>query len=190
MAHAPANCGATPRSWVSACCTTTTVAHGAAGLPRRILRASTAPGISISAITHSPSRRRCRGRVRCSALPPSSSLNFAAAGWFSSVVHAYPSDRIGCSSHATGLPRRCVPRFPVGSTPRSGSPEGCVNEPDPQPPRQPDSRRAAVLGLLIALLLIVLGLILVRVLGSAGRLQDCVMSGRTNCAPIDSAAPQ
>jgi len=65
-----------------------------------------------------------------------------------------------------------------------------VNEPDPQPPRQPDSRRAAVLGLLIALLLIVLGLILVRVLGSAGRLQDCVMSGRTNCAPIDSAAPQ
>lgn len=65
-----------------------------------------------------------------------------------------------------------------------------MNEPDPQPPRQPDSRRAAVLGLLIALLLIVLGLILVRVLGSAGRLQDCVMSGRTNCAPIDSAAPQ
>jgi hypothetical protein len=65
-----------------------------------------------------------------------------------------------------------------------------VNEPDPQPPKEPDSRRAAVLGLLVTLLLIALGLILVRVLGSAGRLQDCVMSGRTNCAPSDSAAPQ
>lgn len=65
-----------------------------------------------------------------------------------------------------------------------------MSEPHPQPPKEPDSRRAAVLGLLVTLLLIALGLILVRVLGSAGRLQDCVMSGRTNCAPIDSAAPQ
>ena len=61
---------------------------------------------------------------------------------------------------------------------------------EPQPPKEPDSRRAAVLGLLVTLLLVGLGLVLVRVLGSAGRLQDCVLSGRTNCAPIDSAAPQ
>jgi hypothetical protein len=47
-----------------------------------------------------------------------------------------------------------------------------------------------VLGLLVTLLLVGLGFVLVRVLGSAGRLQDCVLSGRTNCAPIDSAAPQ
>jgi hypothetical protein len=46
-----------------------------------------------------------------------------------------------------------------------------------------------LLGLLVALLLVVVGLILVRVLGSTGRLQDCVMSGRSNCAPIDTAAP-
>lgn len=60
---------------------------------------------------------------------------------------------------------------------------------DPGNPEPPDPRRGAVIGLLIALLLIVVGLILVKVLGDAGRLQDCVMSGRTNCAPIDSQAP-
>jgi hypothetical protein len=66
------------------------------------------------------------------------------------------------------------------------------HEPEPRPPQPPpaDSRRTAVLGLLIALLLVVLGLILVKVLGDAGRLQDCVLSGRTNCAPIDAAPPQ
>lgn len=55
----------------------------------------------------------------------------------------------------------------------------------PPAPKEPDSRRGALLGLLVALLLIAFGLILVRELGNAGRLQDCVMSGRTNCAPID-----
>jgi hypothetical protein len=58
---------------------------------------------------------------------------------------------------------------------------------DPRRPSQPGSRRAALLGLLVAVLLVVAGLILVRVLGASGRLQDCVMSGRTNCAPIDSS---
>jgi hypothetical protein len=60
----------------------------------------------------------------------------------------------------------------------------------PEEPRQPHeggSRRAAVLGLLVALSLIVIGLILVKLLGDSARLQDCVMSGRTNCAPIDSS---
>ena len=64
------------------------------------------------------------------------------------------------------------------------------NEPQsPRHPREPGSRRGAVVGLLIALLLIVVGLILVKVLGDAGRLQDCVLSGRTNCAPVDSQNP-
>ena len=64
---------------------------------------------------------------------------------------------------------------------------------EPQTPPDPgggDRRRGAVLGMLVALALIVLGLILVRVLGNAGRLQDCVMSGRTNCAPIEPAPAQ
>lgn len=65
-----------------------------------------------------------------------------------------------------------------------------MNEQVPRGQKQPASRRSAVLGLLVALLLVVLGFILVRVLGNAGRLQDCVLSGRSNCAPIDSGAPQ
>jgi hypothetical protein len=44
-----------------------------------------------------------------------------------------------------------------------------------------------VLGLLIALLLVAVGVIVVKVLGDSGRLQDCELSGRTNCAPIDTA---
>jgi hypothetical protein len=57
----------------------------------------------------------------------------------------------------------------------------------PQPPRGGDPRRRALLGLLLALALVALGLIIVRVLGDAGRLQDCVMSGRSNCAPIETS---
>ena len=63
------------------------------------------------------------------------------------------------------------------------------NHQQPPEPRQPDPRRAALVGMLVALLLIIVGLILVKKLGDAARLQDCVMSGRTNCAPIDTAPP-
>jgi hypothetical protein len=51
--------------------------------------------------------------------------------------------------------------------------------------RVPDPRWLALTGLLIALLLVLGGMFLIRKLGRAARLQDCVMSGRTNCAPID-----
>lgn len=57
---------------------------------------------------------------------------------------------------------------------------------EPRDPREPPSRRAALIGLLVTLALIVLGLVLVRLLGQSTRLEDCGMSGRTNCAPIDS----
>ncbi len=61
---------------------------------------------------------------------------------------------------------------------------------EPGSPRRPDPRGPALIGLLIALLLVLGGVLLIRVLGRAARLQDCVMSGRTNCAPInpDSSA--
>lgn len=55
-------------------------------------------------------------------------------------------------------------------------------------PQQPDSRRGALIGLLVTAVLVILGLILVKVLGDSGKLQDCVMSGRTNCAPIETSA--
>jgi hypothetical protein len=56
---------------------------------------------------------------------------------------------------------------------------------EPGVPR--DSRRAALVGLIVTLLLVTGGVVLVHILGRAARLQDCVMSGRTNCAPIDAA---
>lgn len=56
---------------------------------------------------------------------------------------------------------------------------------EPGNPRAPDPRWPALVGLLVTLLLVLGGILLIRELGRAGRLQDCVMSGRTNCAPIN-----
>lgn len=54
-------------------------------------------------------------------------------------------------------------------------------------PEEPDRRRGALIGLLVALLLVLGGLALARVLHDTSRLQDCLMSGRSNCAPIAPA---
>jgi hypothetical protein len=56
---------------------------------------------------------------------------------------------------------------------------------EPGNPRPPDPRGPALVGLLIVLVLVIGGVLLVRELRRMGRLQDCVMSGRTNCAPIN-----
>lgn len=37
----------------------------------------------------------------------------------------------------------------------------------------------------VVLVIIVIGVLLERELASSARLQDCLLSGRTNCAPID-----
>ena len=66
--------------------------------------------------------------------------------------------------------------FVPGEDPHSGT------------PRFPDPRRAAVAGLIVTVLLVAGSLLLVHALSRTARLQDCVMSGRTNCAPIDSPA--
>lgn len=56
---------------------------------------------------------------------------------------------------------------------------------EPETPRRaPDPRWLALTGLLVTLLLVVGGIFLIHELGRAARLQDCVMSGRTDCAPI------
>ncbi|HEY6452625.1 MAG TPA: hypothetical protein VIX87_08500 [Steroidobacteraceae bacterium] len=57
---------------------------------------------------------------------------------------------------------------------------------NPTGPPGPDSRRGAVAGLLVIVLLVVGGLLLVHVLRRMSAIQDCAMSGRTNCAPIDA----
>jgi hypothetical protein len=62
-----------------------------------------------------------------------------------------------------------------------------MDNPSPQHDPEPGggSRRGAVAGLVIVVVLLAAGLWLARELGSASRIQDCVMSGRSNCEPID-----
>ena len=50
------------------------------------------------------------------------------------------------------------------------------------------SRRGAVIGLILVLALVAVGCFLVEALRKNANLQDCVMSGRTNCAPLDVPA--
>ena len=48
-----------------------------------------------------------------------------------------------------------------------------------------ERRSAALIGLIIVLALAIAGVVLVRELREKSRLEDCLMSGRTNCAPIE-----
>ncbi|MGB6450358.1 MAG: hypothetical protein WBE92_06370 [Steroidobacteraceae bacterium] len=61
-----------------------------------------------------------------------------------------------------------------------------MSEPEPRKDEPTDSRRGALIGLVVILLLVVGGLLLQHVLHRESQLEDCVMSGRTNCAPIDA----
>jgi hypothetical protein len=49
-------------------------------------------------------------------------------------------------------------------------------------------RSAALIGLIIILVLAIAGVVIVRELREKSRLEDCLMSGRTNCAPIEVPA--
>jgi hypothetical protein len=52
--------------------------------------------------------------------------------------------------------------------------------------REAEERRtSALIGLIIVLALAIAGVLLVRDLGREATLEDCLMSGRTNCAPIE-----
>jgi len=52
--------------------------------------------------------------------------------------------------------------------------------------RQKASRRASLVALGVVVLLFVLGWFLTRELYSNQKIEDCVLSGRTNCVPIDT----
>jgi hypothetical protein len=52
--------------------------------------------------------------------------------------------------------------------------------------RQPDSRRGPMVALAIVVVLFVVGWVLARELYANGKLEDCLMSGRTNCQPIEN----
>jgi hypothetical protein len=51
-------------------------------------------------------------------------------------------------------------------------------------PDQGGNRRGAIAGLLIAVVMLAIGLWLAHDLTAASKMQDCLMSGRTNCAVI------
>jgi hypothetical protein len=48
------------------------------------------------------------------------------------------------------------------------------------------SRRGPMIALGVVVLLFVVGWVLARELYSSGKLEDCLLSGRTNCEPIPS----
>ena len=54
-----------------------------------------------------------------------------------------------------------------------------MNKPEPK-----ENRRPAIAGLVIAVALLVVGLWLAHELTAASKMQDCLMSGRTNCNVI------
>jgi hypothetical protein len=60
--------------------------------------------------------------------------------------------------------------------PQAPKPPDRHEEPDP-----PGTRRGALVGLVLVLLLVAGGLLLTRVLRGMAQLQDCALSGRSNC---------
>ena len=47
-------------------------------------------------------------------------------------------------------------------------------------------RTAALMGFIVILVLAIAGVVLVRELGKKSKLEDCLMAGRRNCAPIEA----
>jgi hypothetical protein len=64
-----------------------------------------------------------------------------------------------------------------------------MNDPGQQKkePEQGDNRRPAMAGLAIVVVLLVAGIWLAHQLTAASKMQDCLMSGRTNCNVIEPA---
>lgn len=53
---------------------------------------------------------------------------------------------------------------------------------------QDHSRRRSLIALAVVVAIFIVGWILVQELYQSEKLQDCLMSGRSNCAPIDTPA--
>ena len=56
-----------------------------------------------------------------------------------------------------------------------------MSEHDEDPEEERARRRTHLIGLVVVVVLVLGGLWLANVLGAASKIQDCVMSGRTNC---------
>jgi hypothetical protein len=53
---------------------------------------------------------------------------------------------------------------------------------------EPGPRRGALVALIVIAVLVAGGIWLAQTLHNTGRIQDCVMAGRSNCAPVDTNA--
>lgn len=58
-------------------------------------------------------------------------------------------------------------------------------EVDPEEQADADRQTASLAGLAVTLALIVLGLFLVHALQAKSRIEDCLLSGRTNCPIVE-----
>ena len=54
------------------------------------------------------------------------------------------------------------------------------------PPRRNDGQRRSLIALGVVVLLFLVGWILAREIYANDKVEDCVLSGRTNCMPIDT----
>lgn len=59
-----------------------------------------------------------------------------------------------------------------------------MTDPAPDDHEDPPNRRGALIALIVVVLLVVGGIVLSQTLRKVGRIQDCVMAGRNNCAPV------
>ena len=76
---------------------------------------------------------------------------------------------------------------PSADSPKSDKPKPDNSKPERSKsdnPRPRESRTPAMAGLAIAAVLLVVGLWLAHELRAASKMQDCVMTGRTNCNVI------
>ena len=60
-----------------------------------------------------------------------------------------------------------------------------TDDPRQDDPRQNDSQRRSLIALGVVVFLFLVGWILAREIYANGKVEDCVLSGRTNCVPID-----
>ena len=63
-----------------------------------------------------------------------------------------------------------------------------MSHPDDPPPTEAERRRSNLIMLAVALVVVVLGVYLVNWMIDQRRLQECLESGRRNCAPISTPA--
>ena len=69
----------------------------------------------------------------------------------------------------------------------TSKPEPGAKPKSPPQPQSGDSRRGAIVGLIIVVVILGIGWWLVRDLTAASKMQDCLMSGRSNCNVIEPA---